>query len=54
MHSNIFLLIDALLEVQDRVYAKMLLVSTKKKFKSSCENEHFIEVMTELESEKFC
>ena len=42
---------DALLEVQERAYAKMLSVSTKKKLKSSSEKEHFIEeAMMEFES----
>ena len=50
-HPNIYLLIYALLEVQERAYAKMLSVSTKKKFKSSSEKEHFIEeAMMEFES----
>ena len=49
-HPNIFVLMDALLDIQERAYAKMLSTETTKQRKGSKEKEAFIrEVMNEYE-----
>jgi len=42
-HPHIFLLIDALLEIQERAYSKMLSVTITKQFKRSRDKEIFIQ-----------
>jgi hypothetical protein len=50
-HPNIFLLVDALLEIQEEAVTKMLSVGNKRPYKSSTVKEAFIQcVMNELES----
>lgn len=49
-HPNIFVLTDALLEIQERSYTKMLSVNVTQQRKESADKEAFIRnVMTELE-----
>lgn len=49
-HPDIYLLIDALLEIQERCYTKMNSIQSKKQLKRSAEKEQFIEdTMTQLD-----
>jgi hypothetical protein len=54
-HPNMFILIDALLEIQERGYTKMLSENVTKRRKESAQKEDFIRaVMAELEDGTIC
>ena len=53
-HPNIYLLTDALLELQEQSYTKMLSVNTTKQRKESSDKERFIEeVMNDFENGRY-